>query len=58
MDNSQIESFTTRMRDECLDAHAFELRVDAEETLPPWQRDHNAARPRSAKGMLAPRESA
>ena len=56
-DNTHIESFNARLRAECLDAHVFESLEDAEETLPSWRSDYDAARPHSALGMLPPRNS-
>jgi hypothetical protein len=42
----------------CLNAHVFEWLEDAEDTLMSWRSDCNAMRPRSATGMLTPREFA
>jgi putative transposase len=56
--NAHIESFNARLRAECLNAHVFESLEDAEEPLPLWWSDYNAGRPRSAQGMLTPKEFA
>ena len=39
MDNAQIESFNARQHAECLNAHTFESRDDAEKTLASWGSD-------------------
>lgn len=55
-DNSHIESFNGRLRDECLNVHQF-LSVDhARRTIEAWRIDYNEHRPHSSLGDLTPRE--
>jgi hypothetical protein len=39
MDNAQIESFNARQHAECLNAHTFVGRDDAEKTFASWGSD-------------------
>jgi putative transposase len=57
-DNAIIESFNGRFREECLNAHWFLSKEDAEEKIDAWRWEYNENRPhRSLKG-LTPREFA
>jgi putative transposase len=53
-DNSYIESFNGKLRDECLNSHWFTSLDDARATLEAWRCDYNETRPHSALGQLAP----
>lgn len=53
-DNSHIESFNGRLRDECLNQHIFETMEDAREKIYAWRDDYNLARPHGALGWLTP----
>jgi putative transposase len=55
-DNSHIESFNGRLRDECLNVHQF-LSIDhARATIEAWRRDYNEVRPHGSLGDLTPAE--
>ena len=43
-----IESFNGKLRDECLNSHAFASAVEAQVILDAWREDYNAVRPHSA----------
>lgn len=48
VENSFIESFNGRLRDECLNVEVFFTLEDVRETLAKWQEDYNRLRPHSA----------
>jgi len=53
-DNGHIESFTARLRDECLNVHQF-LSLDHARTLiEAWRIDYNHHRPHGSLGHLIP----
>lgn len=54
VENSYIESFNGRLRDECLNVHLFFSVEDAREKLERWRQDYNHCRPHSSLGDLAP----
>lgn len=54
VDNSYIESFNGRLRDECLNVETFFDLNDVREKLSRWQLDYNQVRPHSALGDRAP----
>lgn len=54
--NCYIESFNGTLRDDCLNAHWFLSRDDAERTIQAWRRDYNEVRPHSSLGRLTPHE--
>jgi len=54
VENSYIESFNGRLRDECLNVHLFFSLEDAREKLERWRQDYNHCRPHSSLGDLAP----
>lgn len=54
MDNGHIESFNGRLRDECLNQHAFLTLDEARQVLEDWRQDYNRERPHSALGGLSP----
>ncbi len=55
-DNSHIESFNGRLRDECLNVHQFLSIADAQAKIEAWRRDYNELRPHSSLGDLTPSE--
>lgn len=57
-DNAFIESFNSRFRQECLNAHWFLNLNDAKLKIESWRRDYNTARPHSALGNKTPAEFA
>jgi putative transposase len=58
VENASIESFNGRLRDECLNVHAFVSIDDVRSRLDDWREDYNQVRPHGALGMLTPSEFA
>ncbi len=56
--NVFVESFTGRLREECLTAHWFLSLPDARRTVEAWRVDYNQSRPHSALGYRPPEEVA
>lgn len=56
--NAFIESFNSRLREECLNEHAFVSLDDARRTIEQWRRRYNSERPHSSLGYLSPEEFA
>ena len=56
--NSFIESFNGRFRDECLNASWFENLVDARRKIEAWRVDYNLHRPHSSLAYRTPAEFA
>jgi putative transposase len=56
VENSYIESFNGRLRDECLNVEVFFALADVQEKLERWRRDYNQVRPHSALGDRSPEE--
>jgi putative transposase len=56
--NSYIESFNGRFRDECLNANWFENLADARRKIEAWRLDYNQARPHSSLAYRTPKEFA
>ena len=56
--NAFIESFNSKLRDECLNEHVFASLVEAREIIEAWRHDYNYFRPHSSLGALTPREFA
>jgi putative transposase len=56
VDNSYIESFNGRLRDECLNVETFFDLSDVREKLTLWRLDYNQVRPHSALGDRSPEE--
>ena len=56
VENSFIESFNGRLRDECLNVSVFFSVADANEKLQRWRQDYNAVRPHSSLDGSAPEE--
>jgi putative transposase len=54
VENAHIESFNGRLREECLNQHAFASLDDARRRIEAWRADYNSVRPHSALGQLAP----
>lgn len=54
--NAFIESFNSRFRDECLNAHWFTSLADAQVLIEAWRLDYNQCRPHSALGYQTPEE--
>ena len=57
-DNSFIESFNGRLRDECLNANEFVSIDDARVRIEAWRQDYNQHRPHGSLGNLTPSEFA
>ena len=58
IENSHIESFNGRLRDDCLNVMQFESIEDAIEKIEAWRIDYNDRRPHSSLGHLIPNEYA
>jgi len=56
--NAFIESFNSRLRDECLNEHLFDSLTEARQIIEAWRLDYNYARPHSCLGTLTPSEFA
>ena len=48
VENSYIESFNGRLRDECLNVEVFFTLADVRQKLERWRQDYNQVRPHSA----------
>lgn len=57
-DNSYIESFNGKLRDECLNVTQFADLTHAQQVIAAWRLDYNEARPHGALGHLTPNEFA
>ena len=53
-----IESFNSRLRDECLNEPVFLTLTEAHATIEAWRHDYNHLRPHSSLGALTPTEFA
>ncbi len=58
MQNAFVESFNSRLRDECLNEHIFLSLAEARTTIEAWRDDYNYRRPHSSLGALTPVEFA
>jgi putative transposase len=56
--NAFVESFNSRLRDECLNEHIFLTLAEARATIDAWRDDYNYHRPHSSLGALTPVEFA
>ena len=56
--NAFIESFNSRLRDECLNEHVFLTLAEARETIEAWRHDYNHLRSHGSLGALTPTEFA
>jgi putative transposase len=54
VENAFIESFTGRLRDECLNAHWWQDLDEVRRDLEDWRRDYNERRPHSSLAGLVP----
>jgi len=54
VENSLIESFNGKLRDECLNVHWFETLAEAGAEIEAWRREYNETRPHSSLGNRAP----
>lgn len=52
--NAFVESFNGRLRDECLNEHAFRSLSEARHIVDAWRIDYNTIRPHSSLGGLPP----
>lgn len=52
--NAFVESFNGRLRDECLNEHAFRSLSEARHIVEAWRIDYNTIRPHSSLGGLSP----
>ena len=58
MQNAFIESFNSKLRDECLNEYVFSNLGEARAIIEAWRHDYNHLRPHSSLGYLAPEEFA
>ena len=58
MQNAFVESFNSRLRDECLNEHVFLTLAEARQTIEAWRLDYNHLRPHASLGALTPNEFA
>jgi putative transposase len=56
--NAFIESFNSRLREECLNEHVFTSLDDARTKIEQWRIEYNRERPHSSLGYLTPEEFA
>ncbi len=56
--NAFVESFNSKLRDECLNEHLFTSLVEARGIIEAWRYDYNWRRPHSSLGALTTREFA
>lgn len=56
--NAFVESFNGKMRDECLNQHAFDDLNDARKKIEAWRQDYNTCRPHESLGWRSPAEYA
>ena len=54
VESAHMESFNGRLREQCLNQHAFVSLDDARKRIEAWCADYNSVRPHSALGQLAP----
>ena len=54
VENSYIESFNGRLRDECLNVEVFFTLADVHDKLERWRQDYNQVRPHSALADRSP----
>lgn len=54
--NAFIESFNSRLRDECLNEELFLDLADAKKKIEKWRRSYNEKRPHSSIGMKTPKQ--
>jgi putative transposase len=56
VENAFIESYSGRLRDECLHGHQFTSMAEAQHIIEVWRLDYNQRRPHSSLGHLTPNE--
>ena len=56
VENAFIESFTGRLRDECVNVHQFTSLAEAQAIIQAWRVDYNTRRPHGSLGHLTPSE--
>ncbi len=56
--NGFVESFNSRLPDECLSEHLFRSLAHVRETIEKWRRDNNRLRPHTSLDGLTPQEFA
>ena len=56
--NAFIESFNSRLRDECLNEHLFASLTEASKIIEAWRIDYNTKRPHTSLDGLTPTEFA
>ncbi len=56
--NALIESFNSKLREECLTKHVFVSMAEPREIIEAWRHDYNHRRPHSSLRALTPREFA
>jgi putative transposase len=54
--NAFVESFNSRLRDECLNEHWFLSLADARHLVETWRIDYNQTRPHSSLGNISPEQ--
>ena len=54
--NGFVESFNSRLRDECLNEHLFPSLAAARRIIEAWRTNYNTVRPHSSLAGLAPAE--
>ena len=54
MQNTYIESFNGRLRDECLNQHWFRSLTEARDVIVAWREEYNKTRPHSSLGDVPP----
>jgi putative transposase len=58
MQNSKIESFNGKFRDECLNEQWFQSLPQARDCIAEWRKDYNEVRPHSSLGRIPPAQFA
>ena len=58
MQNSYIESFNGKFRDECLNEQWFQSLPQARDCIAEWRKDYNEVRPHSSLGRIPPSQFA
>ena len=58
MQNSYIESFNGKLRDECLNKQWFQSLPQARDYIAEWRKDYNEVRPHSSVGRIPPAQFA
>jgi transposase InsO family protein len=56
--NTFIESFNSKLRDECLNEHVFLSLAETRQTIEAWRYDYDHLRPHGSLGTLTPNEFA